>query len=77
MTDRKKPLDGSSDSAITQIPDIEGTPLPDELTGRASKTNEDLATLFDNETEEHLTDGFRGGSGEDEMDEMEEETPGS
>ena len=50
----------------TVLPDIEGTPLPDELTGRASKTNDDLADLFDNATEEHLADGFRGGSGEDE-----------
>jgi hypothetical protein len=49
-----------------QIPDIEGTPLPDELTGRASKTDDDLTTLFDNESWEHIQDGFRGGSGEDE-----------
>ncbi len=66
MTDRNKPLDGSPDSAEVQIPDIEGTPLPDELTGRASKTNDDLTTLFDNESEEHIKDGFRGGSDEDE-----------
>lgn len=57
---------------VAEIPDIEGTPLPDELTGRASKTNDDLASLFDNETEEHIKDGFRGGSGEDEADETEE-----
>jgi hypothetical protein len=66
MSDRPKPLDGGPDSANTVISDIEGTPLPDEPTGRASKTNEDLATLFDNESEEHIKDGFRGGSGEGE-----------
>ena len=66
MTDRKTPLDGSADSANNLIPDIEGTPLPDELTGRASKTNDDLASLFESESAEHIKDGFRGGSGEGE-----------
>lgn len=39
-----------------------GTPLPEELTGRASGTDEDLTALFNNESEAHLADGFRGGS---------------
>jgi hypothetical protein len=59
MADQKPP-------PTPQLPEIEGTPLPDELTGRASKTNDDLTTLFDNGTEEHIADGFRGGSGEEE-----------
>ncbi len=43
--------------------DVDGiTPLPEELTGRASGTDEDLVALFDNDTDKHLADGFRGGS---------------
>jgi len=39
--------------------------LPDQLTGRAASTSEDLTTLFRNQADEHLTDGFRGGSDDD------------
>lgn len=47
-------------------PQLEGgTPLPEELTGRASGTSEDLTALFDNESTAHLADGFRGGSADD------------
>jgi hypothetical protein len=47
-------------------PELEGgTPLPEEVTGRASKTRENLMTLFDNDSPEHLADGFRGGSEEE------------
>ncbi len=42
-----------------------GKPLPEELTGRASGTSEDVATLFAADTAEHFADGFRGGSDED------------
>jgi hypothetical protein len=45
--------------------DLELEPLPDELTGRAGKTGDDLGALFENETEEHLADGFNGGSGDE------------
>jgi hypothetical protein len=52
-----------------ESPELEGRePLPAELTGRASGTNDDLVSLFDNATNEHLSDGFRGGS---------EDVPGS
>jgi len=37
----------------------------EELTGRASKTGDNLAALFDNPSDEHVTDGFRGGSDDD------------
>ena len=44
-------------------PELEGrVPLPEELTGRASGTDEDLVALFDNRSDKHLADGFRGGS---------------
>ncbi len=66
MTERRPPPEGTQPGELTQVSDIEGTPLPDELTGRASKTDDDLATLFDNDSQEHLKDGFRGGSGEEE-----------
>jgi hypothetical protein len=42
-----------------------GIPLPEELTGRASGTGEDLTALFSNESGAHLADGFRGGSDDD------------
>ncbi len=47
-------------------PELEGgTPPPEELTGRASGTSEDLTALFENDSADHLADGFRGGSGGD------------
>ena len=43
--------------------DVDGTqPLPEQLTGRASGTDEDLVALFGNATDKHMADGFRGGS---------------
>ena len=60
----KKPIshaDGSTRRPST--PALEGgIPLPEEITGRASGTTEDLVALFDNETDAHVRDGFRGGS---------------
>jgi hypothetical protein len=51
-----------------ETPELEGRiPLPEELTGRASGTDDDLVALFDNTSVAHLTDGFRGGS-DDEAD---------
>ena len=47
-------------------PELEGgTPPPEELTGRASGTSEDLTALFGNESADHLADGFRGRSDND------------
>lgn len=40
-------------------------PLPEEITGRAAGTEEDLTSLFANDSAEHLTDGFRSGNGDD------------
>ena len=46
-----------------ETPELEGRmPLPAELTGRASGTDEDLVVLFNDKQGEHLADGFRGGS---------------
>lgn len=46
-----------------ESPELEGrTPLPEELTGRASGTDEDLVALMGNTSGDHLADGFRGGS---------------
>ena len=55
------------DTAVELPPDLEGAPMSDELTGRAAKTEDDLNALFSNPTEEHLDDGFQGGSGDDEV----------
>jgi hypothetical protein len=50
-----------------ETPEFEGrVPLPEELTGKASATDEDLVKLFDDKQSGHLADGFRGGS-EDEL----------
>ena len=68
MPEKRKAQEGPDGSSVP-IAEIEGTPLPDELTGRASKTNDDLTSLFDNDSEEHIADGFKGGSDEDEPDE--------
>lgn len=53
-----------------ETPELEGRiPLPEELTGRASGTDDDLVALFDNASGDHLADGFRGGSDdEDQLD---------
>lgn len=46
-----------------ETPELEGrTPLPEELTGMASGTDEDLVSLFGDQRGEHIADGFRGGS---------------
>jgi hypothetical protein len=58
---RKEHADGST--MRPETPFLEGRePLPEELTGRASGTDENLVGLFDNESAEHMTDGFQGGS---------------
>jgi hypothetical protein len=47
-------------------PELEGgTPLPEELTGRASGTADNLTALFGNDAADHFADGFRGGSNSD------------
>ena len=46
-----------------ETPELEGRmPLPEEVTGRASGTDDDLVVLFDEKNSEQLADGFRGGS---------------
>jgi len=46
-----------------EVPELDGRmPLPEELTGKASATDEDLVKLFDDAGGEHIADGFRGGS---------------
>ena len=41
------------------------TAIPNELTGRASASTDDLTTLFRNDSAEHFDDGFSGGSDDD------------
>ena len=53
------------DTAVDLPPELEGAPMSEELTGRAAKTEDDLNALFSNQTEEHLDDGFQGGSGDE------------
>lgn len=51
-----------------ETPELEGRiPLPEEITGQASGSDEDLVALFGDDDGEHIADGFRGGS-EDEPD---------
>jgi ribosome-associated translation inhibitor RaiA len=55
-----------------ESPTLEGrVPLPEEITGRASGTDESLVELFDNESDAHLADGFRGGSDDEALDDEE------
>ena len=55
-----------------ETPELEGrTPLPEELTGRASGTDDDLVALFDNASRDHLADGFRGGSDDEDAEQAE------
>lgn len=55
-------------TARPERPSLEGRePLPAEITGRASGTSDDLLSLFSDRSDEHLKDGFRGGS-QDEPD---------
>ncbi|MBC8086152.1 MAG: hypothetical protein H7Z40_02735 [Phycisphaerae bacterium] len=60
MKNHEGPTDGPND------PLNKGDrPLPEELTGRATGTGEDLLSLFSNGSDEHLADGFRAGNGDD------------
>ncbi len=69
------PLAGSHADGGTrrkETPELEGRiPLPEELTGRASGTDDDLVALFDNASGDHLADGFRGGSDDEDADDAE------
>jgi hypothetical protein len=70
MVDRKAPSPTRHRPVVlTTRPDVPalegGTPLPEELTGRASATDESVTELFAEESAAHLADGFRGGSGDD------------
>jgi hypothetical protein len=66
MTKPQKNISASHSDGATnrpETPELEGrVPLPEELTGKASGTDQDLASLFDDDDGEHLADGFRGGS---------------
>ncbi|HEY4320861.1 MAG TPA: hypothetical protein VGM77_06715 [Gemmatimonadales bacterium] len=64
--DRRDPTTGSLESAE----DLRG--MAEELTGQADANSEDLTALFANDTAIHVTDGFRGGSDEEGL----EESPG-
>ncbi len=61
---KKAPVDASREHADgttrrPEFPELEGrTPLPEEITGRASGTSEDLVELFVNQSDKHLEDGF-------------------
>lgn len=62
----KKREHASGDTARPESPALEGRePMAEELTGRASATDEDVGTLFGNNKSDHLADGFRGGSNND------------
>ena len=69
MTKPQKHTSASHSDGATnrpETPELEGRiPLPEELTGKASGTDEDLASLFNDHDGEHLADGFRGGSGDE------------
>ena len=58
-----------------EYPELEGrTPMPEEITGRASGTNDDLVELFVNTSNKHLEDGFHDTSEDESRDDGEEPT---
>jgi hypothetical protein len=61
---KEKPMShADGETTRPEVPELEGRmPLPEELTGKASGTDEDLVKLFDNAESGHIADGFRGGS---------------
>ena len=62
----KKPRGHVAETRRPETPELEGgTPLPEELTGRASGTSEDVTALFANDAADHFADEFRGGSNDD------------
>jgi hypothetical protein len=62
-------LPTESETTRPETPELERRmPLPEEVTGRASGTDDDLVSLFGNESDEHVRDGFRGGSQDDPAD---------
>ena len=69
---RKKTSSSHSDGDTTrpETPELEGRmPLPEEVTGKASATDEDLVSLFEEDDSGHIADGFRGGSDEETLPE--------
>ena len=63
---RKPRISSPATTRRIETPALEGRePLPEELTGRASGTGENLSTLFEDGSGAHLSDGFRGGSDDD------------
>lgn len=65
MTDKAQPDQPKEEtSKVTTSPLREET-VPEELTGRATRTGDDLTTLFGNGAADHLADGFSGGSDDD------------
>lgn len=63
---RRDPTTGS----LKSVEDLRK--MPQELTGQADANSEDLTALFANDSAIHVTDGFRGGSDEEGL----EESPG-
>ena len=52
---RTRPHIGGAGTSRPDTPELEGgTPLPEELTGRASGSEEDLRALFAGDTAEHF-----------------------
>lgn len=60
---RKRIRSGGAGTSRPDTPLLEGgKPLPQELTGRASGTSEDVVALFAEDIAEHFADGFSGGA---------------
>lgn len=69
---RRPALPDDASTSRQEYPALEGRePLPEEITGRASATSDDLVALIASTDEAHLADGFRGGS----EDEVHKEVP--
>jgi hypothetical protein len=67
MTRKDQPVDDVKNVNVKEpaTTSLHEESAPEELTGRASATDDDLTALVRNDTQDHFTDGFSGGSGDD------------
>ncbi len=67
MAKKDQQADGVANDDVKAPPTVtlHEESAPKELTGRASATDDDLTALVRNDSQDHFTDGFSGGSGDD------------
>jgi hypothetical protein len=67
MADKNQPTAGAANTdpvPLAKLP-LPAETAPEELTGRATGTDDDLTALFKSDSGGHFADGFSGGSDDD------------